>query len=38
MSYKKVRGSSEKVSPAKTQDFKRHSPVEPAKKKLKYSK
>lgn len=38
MSYTKVKGATEKVSSVKTQDFKKHTPVEPAKKKLKYSK
>lgn len=36
--YKKLKGASEKVSPPKTQDFKKHSPVLPAERKLKYSK
>lgn len=36
--YGKVRGASEQVSPPKTQDFKKHKPVLPAERKLKYSK
>lgn len=38
MSYTKVKGSSEKVSAPKVQTFKKHAPVTPAEKKLKYSK
>lgn len=38
MSYQKVKGASEKVSPPKTQTFAKHTPSVPSKKKLKYSK
>lgn len=36
--YKSVKGATEKVSEPKVQTFEKHSPVMPAKKKLKYSK
>lgn len=36
--YGKVRGAGESVSAPKTQDFKKHKPVLPAERKLKYSK
>lgn len=38
MSYKKVNGASEKVSPPKTQSFAKHVPSVPSKRKVKYSK
>ena len=38
MSFKKVNGASEKVSPPVTQTFAKHVPSVPSKKKIKYSK
>ena len=38
MSYQKVKGASQQVSPPRVQTFQKHTPSVPAKRKVKYAK